>query len=110
MGVVLAKKHDIRFQISEGTFQRIKQQAEFYDETVTAFSRRSVIDRVFALEVQQANKVLSSLAPLLKHIQETVGFEKIADDLDGAGAVKVSPALLKMMEAFSEDSEEAKEG
>lgn len=106
----MSKKHDIRFQVSEEIFLRIKKQARRYDENVAPFCRRIVIDRTFALEVQETNQSLSSIVPLLKQIQENVGFENMAGDMEEAGLKKISPDFLKMMEAFSEDSEEGKGG
>ncbi len=104
----MSKKHDIRFQVSGEIFRRIKEQARRYDENVAPFCRRIVIDRIFALEVQDTNQSLSSIVPLLKQIQENVGFEKIAGDLDVAELKNISPDFLKMLEAFSGDSDEGK--
>lgn len=104
----MSKKHDIRFQVSEEIFRRIKEQARRYDENVAPFCRRIVIDRTFALEVQETNQSLSSIVPLLKQIQGNVGFEKIAGDLEAEGLKSISPDFLKMMETFSGDSEEGK--
>ncbi len=94
------KKHDIRFQVSENFFKRIKKQAQHYDETVAPFCRRVVIDRILALEVQDTNESLSEAIPLLKRIQEEGGLGEMAEDIG-----KMSS---KMEANFSGDNEKRK--
>ncbi|MDY0350591.1 MAG: hypothetical protein RBR09_04985 [Desulfobulbaceae bacterium] len=71
-----AKEREIRFKVSEEKYELIQKHAERHDETVSAFARHVVMEKVNTLEALRAQSVASEMFGLLKMLQESEQKEK----------------------------------
>ncbi|MCK9502365.1 MAG: hypothetical protein RBR09_13800 [Desulfobulbaceae bacterium] len=66
-----AKEREIRFKVSEEKYELIQKHAERHDETVSAFARHVVMEKVNALEALRAQSVASEMLGLMKMLEES---------------------------------------
>ena len=66
MPKLTSKEREVRFKISEEKFDLILKHAERHDETVSAFARHEVLNKVNYLEAQCEKIAMKELTTLLK--------------------------------------------
>lgn len=70
MPKLTTREREIRFKVSEDKFEMIKKHAERHDESVSAFARHIVMEKVNTLEALFAQTVASDMFQFMKQIED----------------------------------------